>query len=109
MNVVRNPRCPEHPEYVVGIDRRDRHHPVVWKCSICMRPLGVATVHDVFYSSDPIDGWPLAKRRVVASKLHWSRCDLEWLLLQGIKERTERLERLNARLEANLRMSEAAS
>jgi hypothetical protein len=44
MRVVRDPRCPAHPDYFLYIECQLGDGPVLWACAVCGRPLGVASI-----------------------------------------------------------------
>jgi hypothetical protein len=79
MKVVLEPRCPAHPTYdvvmQVTLASEVTQGPTTWRCSVCRRPLGVASIHDVFTQRAR---WP-ERRRCTPQAAEWSAIDWDFV------------------------------
>jgi len=80
MTPTGDPRCPHHPQY--GVDRLLRTNlPDLWVCSVCSRPLGLATVHQFPLSLEIEKRGPRCRR--TPQDMLWAAVDFRWLLRRG--------------------------
>lgn len=77
MEIVKDPRCPQHPHMEACASMRAPWCVLTWVCSACRRPLGLASFDLGFW------GPRTALRRPSARRLADNVADHRWLYAQS--------------------------